>query len=96
MSDGSRVLYRFEYQRLMKGADNDPWLLTAVMDGDWNVLLQNKYLWGRVSEQRLANGETYRYEYALRGREVLQTAVTLPSGGKRQFIFRDGILIEQK
>jgi hypothetical protein len=67
-----------------------------VMDGDWNVLLQNKYLWGRVSEQRLANGETYRYEYALRGREVLQTAVTLPSGGERQFIFRDGILIEQK
>jgi len=27
---------------------------------------------------------------------VVQTAVTLPSGEKRQFTFRDGVLIEQK
>jgi len=96
VSDGTRVLYRFEYQRLMSEAGYDPWLLTAVLDGDWNVLLRNKYLWGRVSEQKLPTGETYRYEYVLRGREVLQATVTLPSGEKRELFFRHGGLVEQK
>jgi YD repeat-containing protein len=96
VTDGSRVLYRFEYQRLMPGADNDPWLLTAVLDGDWKVLLENKYFWGRVSEQKLADGEVYRYEYQLDGRNVRQTTVTLPSGMKKIFVFQDGLLVEQK
>jgi len=43
VGDGSHVLYRFEYQRLMTGTDNDPWLLTAVIDGDWTVLLRNRF-----------------------------------------------------
>lgn len=94
--DGSHVLYRFEYQRLMRGADNDPWLLTAVLDGDWNVIVRNKFSNGRVIEQALSNGEVYRYEYRLNGREVLQTTVTLPSGEKKVFVFRDGRLVEQK
>lgn len=96
VSDGAHVLYRFEYQRLLNESGFDPWLLTAVLDGDWNVLLRNKYLWGRVSEQKLADGEIYRYEYRLKGRDVLQTSVTLPSGEKKVLTFRDGILIEQK
>jgi YD repeat-containing protein len=96
VSDGSHVLYRFEYQRLMIGAGNDPWLLTAVLDGDWNVLVRNKFSNGRITEQALADGEVVRYEYLLNGREVLQTTVTLPSGGKKVFSFRDGILIDQK
>jgi YD repeat-containing protein len=96
VSDGTHVLYRFEYQRLMNEAGYDPWLLTAILDGDWNILLKNKYLWGRVSEQKLANGEVYRYEYRLNGREVLQTTVRLPSGETKLFSFRDGILIAQK
>lgn len=96
VSDGAHVVYRFEYQRLMNEAGYDPWLLTAVLDGDWNVLLQNKYLWGRISEQKLANGEVYRYEYRLKGREVLQTTVTLPLGENKLFSFRDGVLIDPK
>jgi YD repeat-containing protein len=96
VSDGTHVLYRFEYQRLMNEAGYDPWLLTAILDGDWNLLLKNKYLWGRVSEQKLANGEVYRYEYRLNEREVLQTAVRLPSGETKLFSFRDGILIARK
>jgi YD repeat-containing protein len=96
VSDGTRMLYRFEYQRLMNEAGYDPWLLTAILDGDWNVLLRNKFLWGRVSEQKLADGEVYRYEYRLQGRDVLQTTVTLPSGEKKVFAFREGILVEQK
>lgn len=94
VSDGSKVLYRFEYQRLMNETGFDPWLLTAVLDGDWNVILRNKFLWGRVSEQRFADGEVYRYEYRLEGRNVLQTRVTLPSGGEEVFSFREGRLVK--
>ena len=97
VSDGTHVLYRFEYAPLMSRNEGyDPWLLTAVLDADWNVLLHNKYLWGRVSEQKLSDGEVFRYEYQLNRREVLQTTVTLPSGEKRVFNFRDGRLIEEK
>jgi YD repeat-containing protein len=95
VSDGSQILYRFEYGRLMAG-DNDPYLLTAVLDGDWKMLVRNKFLDGRVSEQTLADGEVYRYEYQLKGAEVTRTTVTLPSGDKREFFFRDGILTDPK
>ena len=96
VSDGSRILYRLEYQHLLNEAGYDPWLLTAILDGDWRLILRNKYLWGRVSEQRLASGEVYRYEYQLNGREVLQTTVILPSGERKLLSFRNGRLIEQK
>ena len=96
VSDSTRVLYRLEYQRLLNDPGYDPWLLTGIIDGDWNVILRNKYLWGRVSEQRLANGEVYRYEYELQGQDVLSTLVTLPSGQKKTLFFRHGIAIGQK
>lgn len=96
VSDESRVLYRFEYAPLLNQTGFDPWLLTAVLDGNSNTLLHNRYSWGRVSEQELADGEVYRYQYVLNGSSVLQTTVTLPSGEKRAFFFRDGRLIEQK
>jgi YD repeat-containing protein len=96
VTDGSHVLYRFEYRRLMPGADNDPWLLTAVLDGDWNVLIRNKFSNGRIKEQALVSGEVYRYEYLLNRQEVLQTTVTLPSGEKKVFVFRGGRLVDQK
>jgi len=96
VSDATGVLYRFEYAPLLREAGFDPWLLTAVLDRDWKVLLHNKYLWGRVSEQTLADGEVYRYEYQLQGPEVVQTTVTLPSGKKKQFFFQYERLTGQK
>jgi YD repeat-containing protein len=96
VSDGTHVLYQFEYQRLMNDAEHDPWLLTAVTDGDGKVLLRNQYLWGRVAEQTLADGQSYRYEYMLRGVEVLQATLTLPSGQKKIFSFRDGRLTKEE
>jgi hypothetical protein len=96
VSDGTHLLYRFEYEPLIREPGYDPWLLSRVLDGEWNVFLENKYYLYRVSEQRLADGEVFRYEYKLNDREVLQTTVTLPSGKKRQFFFRNGMLLEQK
>ena len=94
VSDATHVLYRFEYAPLIREAGYDPWLLTRVLDSDWNVLLENQYLWGRVSQQKLADGKVFRYEYKLNDREVLQTTVTLPSGEKKLFTFQDGRLIQ--
>src|SRR5437899_5090534 len=71
-------------------------LLTAALDGNWNVLVRNKFLNGRVSEQTLADGEVYRYEYQFNGAEVIRTTVTLPSGEKKEVFFHDGILTDQK
>jgi YD repeat-containing protein len=95
VSDGTQLLYRFEYERLM-GGDNDPYLLTAVLDGNWNVLVRNKFLNGRVSQQTLGDGERYLYDYQFNGPEVIRTTVTLPSGQKKVFFFHDGILTDQK
>jgi YD repeat-containing protein len=96
VSDATHVLYRLEYAPLIRESGYDPWLLTAVLDSDWKVLLENKYLWGRVAAQRLGDGEKFSYEYQLNGREVLQTKVTLPSGEKRVLSFRNGMLIAEK
>jgi YD repeat-containing protein len=95
MSDGDKILYRFEYAPLMRDAGYDPWLLTNVLDADGKVLLHNSYLLGRVSEQKLADGKIFRYEYHLNGAEVLQVVVTLPSGEKKTLSFQDGRLVAQ-
>ncbi len=66
-----------------------------MIDGEGKILLHNKYLLGRVSEQQLIDGQTIHYEYTLQGRDVLQTIVTLPSGEKRTLSFKDGMLTNQ-
>jgi YD repeat-containing protein len=96
VSDGSRAIYRFEYAPLMNDKGYDPQLLTRVLDGDGKVLAQMKYQWGRIIEQKLSDGEAFRYDYQLSGADVLQCTVTLPSGMKRVFSFRNGRLINQQ
>jgi YD repeat-containing protein len=93
VSDGTHVLYRFEYAPLISEAGYDQWLLTRVLDGNWNVLLENKYFLYRVSEQKLADGEIFHYEYKLNGRDVLATTLTMPDGEKRLLSFSNGILV---
>ncbi len=94
VSDASRVLYRLKYAPLMRDAGYDPWMLTHVLDGDFRVLLENKYLWGRVIEQKLADGKVFRFDYQLNGAEVLETTLTLPAGEKKRFAFREGKLVQ--
>ncbi len=93
VSDATHVLYRFEYAPLIHETGYDPWLLTRVINGDGKVLLENKYFWYRVSEQKLADGELFHYDYRLNGREVVQAIVTLPSGATKVFFFRNRLLI---
>ena len=72
--------------------------MAAVLDGSGHILLQNRYEDGRISEQILPDGRTYRFEYALaRGGNALavQTVVTLPDLRRMTLNFRDGVLTSQ-
>jgi len=89
VSDASHLLYRFEYEPLLLSPGYDPYLMTAIVDGKGTVLLQNSYRDGRVSEQKLANGDVYRYDYIFVGNEIVETIVNDPTG-KRQFFFEHG------
>lgn len=87
VSDASHLLYRFEYEPLLHSPGYDPYLMTAIVDGKGTVLLQNSYRDGsRVSEQKLANGDVYRYDYIFVGNEIVETIVNDPTG-KRKFFF---------
>jgi YD repeat-containing protein len=92
VADAAHVLYRFEYAPLLHSAGYDPYLMTAVVDGRGKVLLQNIYNdsdGGRISEQRLANGDVYRYEYILVKQEIVETVVSDPTG-RRKYFFQRG------
>jgi YD repeat-containing protein len=93
VSDGAHWLYRFEYEALLHERGYDPFLMTAVLDGNGRILLKNVYRdASRVSEQRLANGDVYRYNYLFDNKHrVIQTTVTLPSGEPKNFSFYNGV-----
>ena len=50
---------------------------------------------GRVAEQRLANGDVYRYDYIFVKNEIVETIVHSPAG-KRAFFFEHGALLREK
>jgi YD repeat-containing protein len=93
VADASHPLYRFEYEPLLRARGYDPYLMTTILDGTGRVLLRNIYKdYGRVSEQRLANGDVYRYGYLFDKKyNIVETTVTLPSGETKRFFFHDGI-----
>lgn len=98
VQDATRVLYRFQYQRVRLDPGYDPFLMSEVRDGEGKVLLENFYRDRiRVSEQRLADGEVYRYDYIFdSSHKVMATIVTLPSSKVKRFFFKDGIPAGEK
>jgi hypothetical protein len=73
--------------------------MTAVVDGRGKVLLQNVYNdsdGGRISEQRLANGDVYRYEYIFVKQNIVETIVTDPIVGRRKFFFQHGVFTREE
>jgi hypothetical protein len=69
--------------------------MTSVIDGRGTILLQNIYRDGRVSEQRLANGDVYRFDYIFRKNEIVETIVDDPTG-KRKLFFQHGIFASEE
>jgi hypothetical protein len=93
ISDWSHVLYRFEYDLQIPSRH----LMTAIMDGNWKVILRNDYQAARISDQKLANGDVYRFDYVFDSNgNVLATRVTFPDARKRRFYFEKGILSRQE
>jgi hypothetical protein len=86
VADVSHLLYRFEYAPLIRW-NYDRYLMTAVLDGKGKVLLKNTYTNGRISEQRLADGEVFRFRYLFgQANEITETIVTLPSGKETKIL----------
>jgi YD repeat-containing protein len=98
VSDGSRVLYRFEYENILHSQGFDPYLMTSVTDGRGRELIRNWYEDGsRVSKQRLADGETLLYDYLFDSKyNVAEAIVTLPTGESKKFFFENGKPLKKK
>jgi YD repeat-containing protein len=94
VEDATHVLYSFQYQRLLNLRGYDPYLMTAILDGNGTALVENSYRDGsRVSEQRLADGQVFRYDYIFDARhQVIVTIVTFPNGKVTRFLFKDGVV----
>jgi YD repeat-containing protein len=96
VADSEHVLYRFKYTLIPHSWRQDAYSMTSVVDGKGTVLLQNIYAdGGRISEQRLANGEVYQYDYIFSGDEIVVTIVKSPNG-QRKFFFRHGIFAKEE
>lgn len=98
VSDGRLTLYRFGYEDLLRASGYDPYLMTTIWDGNGKVLLQNVYGdHARVTEQRTADGQVYRYDYLFgKKHDVVETTVTLPTGETKRYFFQNGIPSSQK
>lgn len=98
VSNASHPLYRFEYEARLHFAGYDPYLMTAIYDYRGKLLLQNTYNEsdaGKISEQRLSNGDVYRFKYTTVKYNVVETIVDGPMG-QRRFFFQDGILTKEE
>lgn len=98
VSHGSRVLYRFGYERLLRSPGPELYLMTTVTDGSGRELIRNWYEDdGRVSKQRLADGQIYLYDYLFDSSyNVTEATVTLPTGKEKKFFFVGGKPLRNK
>ena len=97
VADASRMLYHFEYKSLIHATGFDSYVMTSVTDGRGTVLVENSYNnLGRISEQKLADGGVFRYDYLFDEKYgIIETTVTGPTG-VRKFYFKDGIVAKEE
>ena len=87
VTDNAQDVTRFTYEQD---------LMTAIQDETGRVLLRNRYEYGRVSEQMVADGSVYRYRYVVnREGDVEQTQVTTPNGAGTALTFDPGRLVSK-
>ena len=71
--------------------------MTSVADGKGVVLVENSYNnSGRISEQKLADGEVIRYDYLFDERFNLIETTVSSQAGKRGFFFQDGMVTKEE
>lgn len=94
VANATGLLYRFEYAPRLHVTGYDPYLMTGIFDGTGQLVLRNIFNdsdGGRISEQRLGNGDVYQFHYILAKQGIVETVVDGPIG-KEKLFFQHGIL----
>ena len=95
VADASHVLYHFDYAALLHFPGYDPYVMTRITDATGRVMLQNFYEGGKISAQKLANGDLYKYEYRFVKNEIVETIVDGPNI-RAKFFFQDGRFLREE
>lgn len=98
VSDDQQVLYRFHYEALLHGDGYDPYLMTAIEDGQGKTLIRNRFNdRGEVATQTLADGRVIDYDYLYdRNGYIVETIIARPNINALHFFFRNGIPVDKK
>ena len=98
VSDDKHVLYRFHYEALLHERGYDPYLMTAIEDGEGRTLLLNEYAdRSRVSTQTLADGQVIQYDYLYdRKGSIVETIVARSNSSALRFFFTNGVPVSEK
>jgi len=92
----SHVLYHFDYAALLHFPGYDPYLVMRITDATGRVALPNSYeRGGRISAQKLANGDICKYDYIFVKDEIVETIVDGPNG-KVKFFFQQGRFLREE
>lgn len=89
------MLYHFDYAALLHFPGYDPYVMTRITNATGRVMLQNFYEGGKISAQKLANGDLYKYEYRFVKNEIVETIVDGPNI-KAKFFFQDGRFLREE
>jgi YD repeat-containing protein len=98
VSDDKHLLYRFHYEAVLHERGYDPYVMTAVEDGQGSTLVRNRFnARGLVSTQMLADGQVIQYDYLYdRKGSIAETIVTRPNTKAQRFFFTNGIPVLEK
>ena len=104
---GNRVVYSYDPAgRLLSVSDTkghmtrftyDRDMMVTIEDGAGHIVLGNRYTYGRISEQVLADGSLYHYRYRINDdNDVTEAFVSASNGTERAFTFDHRIPVDRK